>query len=457
MGNLYLGEEFLKMRKKYASVFIAVLLFTLAAQAFIQYSIWMKTSHSEVINIAGRQRMLSQRIASLAMQSRSSHTNLELQAAHTLLVQSHERLSRGDDEMNLPPPFTSEIESLYLELDPIASRYKTEVECILSNCVRSEKAITSIAKLSEAWLPKMDNIVRLSENYASSQLVNLSIIEAFLFLAILCFMGFELFGVLMPYQKQVAIEKEMMVHPSQLATLGEMSAGIAHEINNPLAVIQSGALAIDFLELEDPRVADLTSKIKSSVGRVVKIVDALRKFSRKSNESEMVPCSLNTILSEVIVLTERKVTRHKIQFEVNMESDVEVKCDEVQMGQVFTNLVSNAIDANNSHPEPWVKISVEVEADVAKVVIRDSGKGIEAEVASKLFNPFFTTKPVQKGTGLGLSLSKGLVESNGGKIWYELRGGNTAFIVALPLSKTRKLEPNREDSGGSDSSTNKVG
>jgi len=145
-----------------------------------------------------------------------------------------------------------------------------------------------------------------------------------------------------------------------------------------------------------------------------------------------------------LVLTERKIKRHKVHFEVEIDEKIEVKCDEVQIGQVFTNLVSNAIDANSKSDQPWVKVTAKLEDKMAKVMIQDSGLGIDQQVVNKIFNPFFTTKPVQKGTGLGLSLSKGLVESNGGKIWYEPIDGHTAFVVVLPVHQADTLSPSHE-------------
>jgi len=432
------------MRKKYTSVFLAILLFSLLAQVFIQYSIWIKTDHSHVINLAGRQRMLSQRIASLALQLPSQEASLKLETAFQQMSQTHGWLKNGSKDNNVPVPFTPQLLLGYEELDGILAKYQNHIDCLLDGCETRSETQFAVASLSEVWLPKMDRLVKLSEEYASSQLIILSVVEIVLFLAILAFMAFEIFAVLVPYQKQVAIEKEMMAHTSRLATLGEMSAGIAHEINNPLAVIQTGALAMDFLGLEDPRVKELSDKIKRSVDRVVRIVDALRKFSRKTDTLHVERHKLGDIIREALVITETKAQRHKVLMEMDVNSDLEVFCDEVQIGQVITNLISNAVDANADQEKPWIKIRSAPEDGFVKLEIQDSGPGLPREVAQKVFNPFFTTKPVKKGTGLGLSLSKGLVESNGGHIWYEEVNGHTAFVLTLPTEKIPNDSPDEK-------------
>jgi signal transduction histidine kinase len=130
-----------------------------------------------------------------------------------------------------------------------------------------------------------------------------------------------------------------------------------------------------------------------------------------------------------LVLTEPKVKQNGVHITVEVEKNIYLLCDEIEIEQVFINLINNAVDAIKGSVKPWIKISAFVEG--AEIVLRfmDSGNGIPKSIANKIFQPFYTTKAVGSGTGLGLSISKGIIEEHGGSIVINENLGNTCFEI----------------------------
>ena len=226
-----------------------------------------------------------------------------------------------------------------------------------------------------------------------------------------------------------AEEKARALHASKLATLGEMSAGVAHEINNPLAII-SGNLSLIERYLHQPdKLKSKLSSMERSVYRISKIVSGLRKFSRTSSEPHYLPERLSSIVSEFRSILDVSTRPLSIPVEIELKSDSQILCDENEINQVLVNLVNNAMDAVKPLPEKWVKLKVYDEGDQVVLQIKDSGTGIPREVEEKIFQPFFTTKPIGEGTGLGLSISKGILDQHHAKLSLNRAEQNTCFEV----------------------------
>lgn len=227
-----------------------------------------------------------------------------------------------------------------------------------------------------------------------------------------------------------------LIQGTKMAALGEMSAGIAHEINNPLAII-AGAIAVIPKVINDSE--KLNSKISSidrATQRITKIVLGLKKFSRVSESKERHLHSLKAIILEAIVLTEAKSKQQATPVSVDLRTDGIISCDEIEIEQILINLINNGIDAIESLEDRWLKISLFEEGHTIILQIRDSGKGIPPEVKAKLFQPFFTTKPVGKGTGLGLSIVRGIVADHQATIDILSQDPNTCFEVRFPKPNT---------------------
>ncbi len=240
---------------------------------------------------------------------------------------------------------------------------------------------------------------------------------------------------LLESEKEAKAERSKSMHQSKLASLGEMAAGIAHEINNPVAVI-SGAVALMPKHFGNP--AELTRRlamIDRACQRIGKIVLGLKKFSRSPDAREFKVESLAEILKESISLTAPRAQRHGVQLTYTCEVSPSIECDEIEIEQVIIILVNNAIDAVKDLAECWVHVHLAQESEVAILRITDSGTGIEPKIIAKLFEPFFTTKSAVSGTGLGLSIAKGILLDHKATIELLEPKPNTCFEIRFPLAK----------------------
>lgn len=236
-------------------------------------------------------------------------------------------------------------------------------------------------------------------------------------------------------EEAIRSERSKALQAAKLASLGEMSAGVAHEINNPLAIISAAGALIDRKAGDPEGVRKSITMIQKSVERISKIVTSLRKFSRSGGVSKKNVIDLRSVLEEAGTLTSAKAKRHLVTFHFETPPDaVHVVCDEIELGQVFVNLFNNAIDAAEGSASPEVRVKVNAEGPSVRVWVTNSGPRVAPEVEGRLFTPFFTTKPVGVGTGLGLSIAKGIVEDHGGKIRLLPDREQTCFEVVLPVA-----------------------
>jgi C4-dicarboxylate-specific signal transduction histidine kinase len=232
-------------------------------------------------------------------------------------------------------------------------------------------------------------------------------------------------------QREIEVKK---IHSQKLAALGEMAAGIAHEINNPLTIILGKVMLLQQrLETEGASEQSFKelNKISSATLRAAKIVKSMRNLSR--SDSEKAPHSLNELVEEVLELSKEKLALDKIDLRLSLESSEKILMQPGEISQVLINLINNSMYAIRNLESKWIEISTVSFPNATCIRITDSGS-IPVEIQSKLMQPFFTTKPIGEGTGLGLSLSKTLVENNGGTLHLDKYSKNTAFIISFPNS-----------------------
>jgi len=236
---------------------------------------------------------------------------------------------------------------------------------------------------------------------------------------------------------QVQILKNM--NASRLVAVGEVASGIAHEINNPLTVINGQILKLQRQMKNYPQDEMLTApieKINLMSNRIVKIINGLKLISRDGQSDPMLNFDLNKMVEEIKLLTEMKIKSLDIDLQFDIPQDeIMVYGREVQISQVLVNLINNAVDAISANEEKWIRVRVSEEDGRVQFRITDSGKGISKEVQEKIMTPFFTTKGVGKGTGLGLSISKGIINDHGGEFYYNKESPNTEFIFTLSLCR----------------------
>ena len=227
------------------------------------------------------------------------------------------------------------------------------------------------------------------------------------------------------------------VETSRLAAIGEMSAGVAHEINNPLSIVLSSAQAIEKRGLGQDVSVDMiknhTEKIINAAKRISKIVNGLKILSRDGSRDDFKAEILESLVIEAVSLTQERLELAKIKLMINPIPQVRVFCRSTQVIQVIVNLINNAYDAIEKYDQSEIVISFKTDKDFLSISIKDSGPEIPAEVKDKLMQPFFTTKPVGKGTGLSLSLSKQMIEEHKGQFFLE-EGKDTVFTFTIPLA-----------------------
>lgn len=237
-----------------------------------------------------------------------------------------------------------------------------------------------------------------------------------------------------------------MIAAAKMATLGEMAGGIAHEINNPLSVIQgylarikkfqtlySGAEAIEHTD-------EAVESINTTIMRITRIVKGLRAFARDSTNDPFEPVKVQRLVQDTLSLSAERFRSKGVELEVEtLPQDLMIDCRSSQISQVLMNLLNNAMDAVLEVPARGtrrVRIGAVDAGASVEVVVSDNGPGIPDGLREKVMQPFFTTKPVGQGTGLGLSISKGIVESHNGTLDFSSRPGQTAFRVRLPKEQT---------------------
>jgi C4-dicarboxylate-specific signal transduction histidine kinase len=237
-------------------------------------------------------------------------------------------------------------------------------------------------------------------------------------------------------------ERAKTAHSGKMASLGEMAGGIAHEINNPLAVIKTLAgQASEVLNDENSDkalVLGALKKIEGTVDRIAKIVHGLRTFSRDSSADPFVSSSLASIIEDTLVFCLERFRQHQVRLLYTpVDPALHIDCRPMQISQVLLNILNNAHDAIAEKEEKWIQLEIQDGESEIQIWVTDCGHGIAPEIQQKIFQPFFTTKTLGKGTGLGLSLALGILTAHGGALRVDPNCANTRFVIALPKKATK--------------------
>ncbi len=230
--------------------------------------------------------------------------------------------------------------------------------------------------------------------------------------------------------------QERLIAQGRLASMGELTSGIAHELNNPLASVIGFSELLLKRDLPTDIEADLNI-ISSEAERAARIVDNLLTFARKQPEDKL-PIDINETIEKTLELRVYEQEQNNIRTITRFTPDLpEIMGNDFQLRQVFLNITINAeFFMIEAHGKGTLTILTERAGDFIRVSFTDDGPGIPQENIARLFNPFFTTKEVGKGTGLGLSICHGIVTEHGGRIWAESKPGEGAtFTIELPVYK----------------------
>lgn len=238
-------------------------------------------------------------------------------------------------------------------------------------------------------------------------------------------------------EKDLIKNKQALEEASRLAAIGEFAAGIAHEINNPLAIIYGKAQLLDIqlkklVDIEHNNIEPIVNTLNSITETIIHtsdIINNLKTFSRAPEYNQLEWSNLQSNVNNALKMCSKKCADFNIEIILNVDPEIEVTCSPVGLSQVILNLINNSFDAIKEKESKWLKIESMVSNKKVQLAVTDSGNGINPELKTKILQPFFTTKEPGKGTGLGLSISANSMEKMNAQLFLNDKVDNTQFIL----------------------------
>jgi len=240
-------------------------------------------------------------------------------------------------------------------------------------------------------------------------------------------------------QEKLIEQQIRTLESEKMASLGELTSGIAHELGNPIATIHGRAeMLLGRACNEEGEFADYVKntaeRILSVSQRMVSILNSMQAFARSSDQDPFQLISLNRLIKDTLEFGYEKYKKKGIHVTLNMtdQSDIFLECKETQIIQILVNLINNSCDAIQNLPEKWIRISTKSSQNQISIFVTDSGNGISENLREKIFSQFFTTKETGKGTGLGLYLARSFAREHSGDLTIDETHPNTCFELRLP-------------------------
>lgn len=255
-------------------------------------------------------------------------------------------------------------------------------------------------------------------------------------------------------QKLIEEQRAQGINAAKMASLGQLAAGIAHEINNPLGAIMCRASELCVCStrgiLTSEKAIQISEHIQATAERIAKIITNLKAFSRECESDPFLHTSVCEIIDNTFDLCQARFKHHTVDIRIKKpEQTLQIECREFQIVQVLTNLLNNAFDAVEGTPNPWIELDCRCsysgnrgsgqgsghgsnQAEWVDFRVTDSGSGIPTLIAEKIMEPFFTTKDTHHGTGLGLSISQSIAKAHHGSLFLDSSCSNTSFVLRLP-------------------------
>jgi C4-dicarboxylate-specific signal transduction histidine kinase len=236
---------------------------------------------------------------------------------------------------------------------------------------------------------------------------------------------------------ELTMLKDTVVFLDRLSSIGEMMAGILHEISNPLMLIKSYGAKLNRMvekdQFDEEKIAKSADIICRTSDKIEKIVAGIKEFVRMSDDVERKNVDFETILADSVLICESALHESGVELIQKRSEWPHITVNETQIFQVFVNLITNAVHAiEDNEGSKWIEIDWSEKESCYTFFITDSGTGIPEEVREVMFSSFYTTKGVGKGTGLGLSLCFKIIESHGGHIYVDSTHKNTRFVIDIP-------------------------
>ncbi|CAM5775352.1 Adaptive-response sensory-kinase SasA [Labrys miyagiensis] len=231
-----------------------------------------------------------------------------------------------------------------------------------------------------------------------------------------------------------------LAHVTRVATLGELTASIAHEVNQPLAgIVTNGEAALRWMARDVPELDEVKRSIERMISdgrRASEVIKRLRNLSRKGS-AQTLAVDINEVIEDALPLVQREISNHRVALELDLAGGLpSIQGDKVQLQQVVINLMVNAVQAMNQRPDGPRELIARsrLAGNEVCVAVQDSGPGIDANNEGRLFSAFFTTKP--EGMGMGLSICRSIIDAHGGRIWASRNESlGATFQFALPIRR----------------------
>ena len=248
------------------------------------------------------------------------------------------------------------------------------------------------------------------------------------------------------YMAQDMTEKKEMelylLQSAKLASLGEISTGLAHEINSPIAEISMIAERVKrrYSKGNTDNLNETMEQIINSVKHVSNLIESLRRVTRHSDQDEFELTHIQDIIEDVMGLGYERYTQGGVKMDIeyiNNTAQVQVECQRLQISQVLINLINNSFSVVKTLDDKWVKISIEENENDLILSVIDSGLGIKSDIQQKMFNPMYTSKAIGEGSGLGLSISSSIIKKHNGTLLYNENSEHTCFIITLPKKRSQ--------------------
>lgn len=245
-------------------------------------------------------------------------------------------------------------------------------------------------------------------------------------------------------QQIILDQQAKMVASSKLSALGELSAALTHEINNPLGVILGRTEMVkELLNAPSPKldvIRGMIDSIENTGRRIEKIMRTVRSLSHGGEAEPLQRLSLAALVDSALDIVGSRMKNQGVRIDIALHApESMLECRPTEIFQILVNLLNNAHDAAQSGDSPWVRLESSERDSGVELSVVDSGPGMPAETAAKLFTPFFTTKQVGVGTGLGLTISQSLAVRNGARLWYDKDSPRTRFCLWLPQRAPENL------------------
>jgi C4-dicarboxylate-specific signal transduction histidine kinase len=245
-------------------------------------------------------------------------------------------------------------------------------------------------------------------------------------------------------EQQLELTKISLLESEKMLTLGEMASGLAHELNNPMAII-SGRVQVILSKIKQDNIdtnylKENLIKILDTIARVKRIVFSLKAISKNQNDDEDIK-NYNTteVLDPLMALNHYRLFFHGIELHIdNQHPNTIVRCSLADLAQVVLHLLKNSVDAIKDQPERWMRIELHQRENFIQVYFIDSGKGIPKDIADRIFEPYFSTKHQNLITGVGLAAARDIMHKQGGDLYYKDNHANTCFVLELPIATSQQ-------------------